>query len=573
MVDDLDQDYGGYFWRGGAKIELEKEENRFTVIPDNRIAWERADNLPGVRRIKPVSRGVFKVETTDAERDIIMDVLRNKPFNAIVHHAYRPKGETGTVYYLTDKITVKFQPECPLEQQEALLEKYRLQVLKEYTHLPGTFLLRITASSGENPLKIANRIREEEGVLEAEPNLVNRFHTAYRPADPYFKNQWHLEAEKGLQLLAEASVNAPAAWDISRGKREITVALIDDGFDLEHPDLCGEGKIVAPHDFVDDDTRPFPEAGRNDYHGTPCAGVALAEMNGEGVVGVAPGCSFMPVRFPLEADDDRLIEIFVATAQKAHVISCSWGPPPVYAPLSLALQETLTELALHGGPNGKGVVICFAAANFNAPINSPGISGGLVWLDYGTGKQMKTVGRIQNGFAAHPRVVTVAASTSLNRHAAYSNWGPEVSVAAPSNNFHPLDPDQYMPGRGIWTIDNEKYGYGFTKNSIYTENFGGTSSATPLVAGIAGLILSVHPGLTAAEVKQIMEDTADKIEDLQDDPILKTNRGRYDAAGRCDWFGFGKVNAAKALRQAELRREQPDSRRQTELLEPVAALP
>jgi hypothetical protein len=323
MVDDLDQDYGGYFWRGGAKIELEKEENRFTVIPDNRIAWERADNLPGVRRIKPVSRGVFKVETTDAERDIIMDVLRNKPFNAIVHHAYRPKGETGTVYYLTDKITVKFQPECPLEQQEALLEKYRLQVLKEYTHLPGTFLLRITASSGENPLKIANRIREDEGVLEAEPNLVNRFHTAYRPADPYFKNQWHLEAEKGLQLLAEASVNAPAAWDISRGKREITVALIDDGFDLEHPDLCGEGKIVAPHDFVDDDTRPFPEAGRNDYHGTPCAGVALAEMNGEGVVGVAPGCSFMPVRFPLEAASGIRPFIFGVTGN-AYRVGAPW---------------------------------------------------------------------------------------------------------------------------------------------------------------------------------------------------------------------------------------------------------
>jgi subtilisin family serine protease len=573
MVDVQNQDYGGYFWRGGERIELEKEENRFTVIPANRIAWEKADTIPGVRRIKRISRQMFKVETTDAERDITMDVLRNQPFNAIVHHAYRPKGETGTVYYLTDKVTVKFQPECPMEEQEALLEKYRLQVLKEYDHLPYTFLLRITVSSGENPLKIANRLREEEGVLWAEPNLLNRFLTSYLPEDSYFKNQWHLSAQKGPQLLAEASVDAPSAWEITRGKREITVALIDDGFDLEHPDLCGAGKIVAPHDYVDGDTRPFPEVCRNDYHGTPCAGVALAEVNGEGVVGVAPGCSFMPVRFPLEADDDLLIEIFAATAKKAHVISCSWGPPPVYAPLSSALEETLTELTVHGGPNGKGVVICFAAANFNAPINSPGISGGFIWLDYGTGKKRKTVGRILNGFAVHPRVVTVAASTSLNRHAAYSNWGPEVSVAAPSNNFHPLDPDQYMPGRGIWTIDNEKYGYGFKENSVYTENFGGTSSATPLVAGIAGLILSVNPGLTAAEVKRILEDTADKIEDLQDDPILRTNRGRYDAAGRCDWFGYGKVNAAKALRQAELGREKSDPRRQTELFEPVAALP
>jgi subtilisin family serine protease len=570
MSDDPNRDYGGYFWRGGEKIELEKEEDRFTVIPVNGDAWKRADTIPGIRQIKRLNRQLYKVETSAAERDITMDVLRNKPFKAIVHHAYHPKDDRSTVYYLTDKITVKFRPESTIEQQELLLEKYRLQVLKEYEHLPHTCLLRITSSSGENPLKIANRLREEAIVSWAEPNLLNRFTTAYLPQDPNFINQWHLAAKKGPQLLAEASVNAPAAWDITRGKREITVALIDDGFDLDHPDLCGEGKIIAPQDYVDGDERPFPEVYHYDYHGTPCAGVAIAEENGEGVVGVAPGCSFMPVRFPLEAEDDLLIEIFMTTGRKAHVISCSWGPPPVYSPLPLALQETFTELALHGGPNGKGVVICFAAGNFNAPLNSPGISGGFVWLDYGTGEKKKTMGRILNGFAAHPQVVAVAASTSLNQHAAYSNWGPEVSVAAPSNNFNPLDPEQYMPGRGIWTIDNEKYGYGFTENSVYTDNFGGTSSATPLVAGIAGLILSVNPELTAAEVKQILENSADKIEDSQEDSIFEVNRGRYDPTGRCDWFGYGKVNAAKALQQARLGLESSQSTSRTPSSETMA---
>ncbi|HJV81429.1 S8 family serine peptidase [Noviherbaspirillum sp.] len=92
--------------------------------------------------------------------------------------------------------------------------------------------------------------------------------------------------------------------NVTRGERSIVVALIDDGFDLSHPDFDGPGKIVSPKDYVDGNANPFPEAAHDDYHGTPCAGVAIAESNGRGVVGVAHGCAFMPVRFPLAADDD-----------------------------------------------------------------------------------------------------------------------------------------------------------------------------------------------------------------------------------------------------------------------------
>ena len=80
-------------------------------------------------------------------------------------------------------------------------------------------------------------------------------------------------------------VNAPDAWEISRGERNIVVALLDDGF--YHPeDLVGEGKIVFPKDYIDG-LNPTP--GPGDYHGTPCAGVALAESNGKGVVAIISG--------------------------------------------------------------------------------------------------------------------------------------------------------------------------------------------------------------------------------------------------------------------------------------------
>ncbi len=548
------KEFGNYVWRGGQRIQLEKETDRFTVLPSSRDELERIRSAPGVRVIKPVTNQVFKVETTMTERDAAMAALRSESFRTIVHHAYRPKNSEGTVFYLTDKIIVRFDAKADAAQIDKLLKKYGLRVLKEYEPQPNTYLLQVTSSSGENPIKVANRLAQERLVFFAEPNMVNRFQPAFFPADGYFKRQWHLHANKRPQLIPEASVSAPAAWDVTRGNRSIVVAVVDDGFDLSHPDFQGAGKVVFPKDYVDGDANPFPEATQGDYHGTPCAGVAIAESNGRGVVGAAHGCAFMPVRFPLSADDDLMIDIFEEVGQRADVISCSWGPPPVFAPLSSSVFNMLKQLATTGGPRGKGCVICFAAANFDAPINDPVNAGGFVWLDYGSNVLRKTTGRILNGLATHPSVIAVAASTSLSKHAAYSNWGKEISVCAPSNNFHPLDPSAFVPGRGIWTTDNEAFGKGFTAHSRYTGQFGGTSSATPLTAGLAALVLSANPKLSASEVKDVLQSTADKIVDTDPDIVLGTNRGQYNSKGRCDWFGFGKVNAAKAVAESVRRK-------------------
>ncbi|MEZ4714694.1 MAG: S8 family serine peptidase [Caldilineaceae bacterium] len=196
-------------------------------------------------------------------------------------------------------------------------------------------------------------------------------------------------------------------------------------------------------------------------------------------------------------------------------------------------------------------MICFAAGNYNAPLAVKDELSQVTWLDYNAGIHRVTFGEIHNGFAAHPDVIAVAASTSLNRHAAYSNWGPEISVCAPSNNFHPLFFGAFVPGQGIWTTDNEAFGVDYQPGSRYTGRFGGTSSATPLVAGVAALVRSANPDLTAVDVRDILERTADKIIDNEPDVVTGVNRGVYDADGRCDWFGYGKVNAAAAVAEAK----------------------
>jgi subtilisin family serine protease len=194
-------------------------------------------------------------------------------------------------------------------------------------------------------------------------------------------------------------------------------------------------------------------------------------------------------------------------------------------------------------------VICVAAHNFNAPLRDLGLPNAVPWRD-GEGRLRTSRGKILNGLACHPDVIAVSASTSLNRKAQYSNWGAEVSVCAPSDNWHPTDSAAYTPGRGIWTIDNEGVGAGFSANSRYTGAFGGTSSATPLVAGIAALMLSVNPQLRAAEVKALLQATADKIMDAGTDPMTGHAFGGYDRKGHSRWFGHGKVNAALAVAAA-----------------------
>ncbi|MEN7550371.1 S8 family serine peptidase [Rapidithrix thailandica] len=537
-----------FLWRGGEQIPLEKEEEVFTAIVQNKRELENLSQATGVKEVKKVENGIYKVKVQSAVRDTVMQQYREASQTGICHHAYRPKDANNTRYYLTDQLIIRFKHHVSHQRIAQLLSENGLKSLKQYPGMNHTYLVQVTKEAGGNPVKVSNQLHGANEIEYVEPNLVERFASAYLPNDDYFERQWHLKSWEAPELVPEADVKAERAWDITRGKANITIAVMDDGFDLSHPDFAGAGKIVHAKDYVDGDAHPFPEKNEGDYHGTPCAGVALAVENGYGVVGIAPGCAFMPVRFPLSANDDLLWEAFDFVGKRADVISCSWGPVPAYAPLSSLIKDKFSQLAQRGGPRKRGCVIVFAAGNYNAPLRDEQ-NQTFRWRHphYGIIEQH---GPIVNGYASHPEVVAVAASTSLNKKAMYSNWGEQISVSAPSNNFHPLEPAAYAPGLGIWTTDNERYGEGFS-NGRFTGRFGGTSSATPLVAGIAGLILSANPGLSARQVKKILEITADKITDFTQDVILGHNKGEYDENGHSEWFGFGKANAANAVVKAQ----------------------
>ncbi|MBL9022432.1 MAG: S8 family serine peptidase [Myxococcales bacterium] len=540
-----------FLWQGGRKIAVTTDPDEITIHAEQEDEAREAALAASVpaTNLRAVSPGLIRARVTD--RDGSMKRLREA--NRVVHHVYRDEKTGQSEFLIGESFFIKFKEGTKASVVDEYLRTNKLVLEREVG--PNLLLVRVTTETGMNPIRAANAAVEHKDVEYAEPNLVRtlRRMSSFIPADPYFPRQWHLDAPANSQdLVKGAGIFAPEAWSETRGSREVVVAVADDAIDLTHPDFVGEGKVVGrlnaiasgSHLYWDEAVQPRP----GDYHGTPCAGVAVAEQNGQGTVGVAPGCALLAVRFPLSLSDAHMAQLFEKVSSVADVISCSWGYGPADAPMSRALSDTISRLAKEGGRRGKGLVICIAAGNNNCPIRDLENETKYFYLD-GNGYKRSYDGPIDRWIAAHPDVITVSAATSLKHRSAYSSWGKEINVCAPSNNFDDLY-EISVSGRGVFTTDNEGFGPGsdFTPQSRYTPEFGGTSSATPTVAGVAALVISVNPSLTAAEVRKILENTADK--DLVIESATPVNVPGDFVNGFSLWFGYGKVNARAAVAAA-----------------------
>lgn len=547
--------------RGGEELALEKVSDRFTVRPTSAAAGEAlAQALPAQYEQTIPHAHLEEFKVAPKQRDQVMQAARESESSAFVSHVYQLRNNPETLVYLTDQLTIQFTEETEEDAIASVAAEFGLQTVKPVVGIPNTFVFQLTPSATENPVKIANRLMGRPEILIAEPEIVIPKEAHYRPKDPYYPKQWYLNHGGGSMLAANSHINVEKAWDITRGNRSIVVAVADDAIDLNHPDFQGTGKIVAPKDFKDNDFLPLPDISE-ESHGTACAGIAVAEENGIGIAGVAPGCALMPIRTTGFLDDETIEQLFdYCIANDASVISCSWGPAAVYFPLSLRQRAALTRAATKGR-RGKGCVIVFAAGNANRPVS------GTVYERSWPDDLLKGATNWLGGFTIHPDVITVSACTSLSKKAAYSNWGTNVSVCAPSNNAPPgmwFERTGYistapevmvsLPGLGMFSADLVgALGY---ESGDYVSTFGGTSSACPVVAGVAALVISANPELTAQEVKRILQETADKIVDRDADPQLGMRLGTYDTNGHSQWFGYGKVNAFNAVQAAQQKTPQ-----------------
>ena len=447
---------------------------------------------------------------------------------------------SGKPVVFTENFFIKFWDEVTTSECESIIAKYQLNIKKSLSYAKNAYFVSSSEGTGLEIFQIAQQILEEKNTEFCHPELIRE--CRYRVIHP---QQWHLQEITVNGTNIDAHPNIEKAWEMTKGS-DIVIAIVDDGVDIDHEEFSGDNKVVSPRDVTEqiNDPRPkdpFAFFDVFDNHGTACAGVACA--SGNNASGVAPDARLMPIRFASGLGSQAEADAFVwATDQGADVISCSWGPEDgewwnpsdpqhdVVAPLPDSTRLAI-NYAVENGRNGKGCVITWAAGNGNENVEN-------------------------DGYASYDKVIAVGACNDRNKRSIYSDFGESVWCCFPSNDFGyaPLAHPEPISS-GIWTTDREGaagYNPGIISpfdsdppgddSGNYTENFGGTSSACPGVAGIAALILSANPDLYWYQVKDILALVAVKID---------SSAGSYDSYGHSPFYGFGRPDAAKAVRIAK----------------------
>jgi subtilisin family serine protease len=510
---------------GNQTLKLTKSEDLVAIKPELNQEQEALSAIKSTidtGEAEPNTLGGFilvKAENTSKEEvGNQLDILRLNSAVDIASHVFYSSDDQVPLIP-SNELYVECAEDANLSDCNQLFTAHKLGFVE--ARGDRQFILRVTPES-ENPIKVAVALQQSPLIAIAEPELITpqQLYNFVVPKVKRFPDLWHLQnvGKHGKQsismgFVAGADARVVEAWEHLQhlGSPEVIVAVIDDGFDLDHPAFSDPDKLIAPWDFTGKHHNPTPSA--KDWHGTACAGVAVGSPSSE-ILGAAPHCRLMPVRWGISISDSDIEAWFDYVREKnAWVVSCSWGVRTKNFPLSTRASRAIERCAKEGR-NGLGCVICFAAGNDNRNVNQP------------------ATGSV-NGFAIHPDVIAVAASTSQAQKADYSNYGQEIHVCAPSSG---------AGGWGITTSDVRSSGYsrgkGYT-NTFDRSAFGGTSSACPLVAGICALILSIKPDLTSQEVKQLLQKTARKIDDQKS----------YDASGHSPYYGYGCVDAASAVKE------------------------
>ena len=357
-------------------------------------------------------------------------------------------------------------------------------------------------------------------VFYAVPNYMHSASAV--PSDPLYSSQWHYPL-----------INLPAAWDLETGGADVTVAIIDTGVLMTHPDLQGQFSADGGYDFIRSDVisadgQPGIDSDPNDvgdnpnsfgsssFHGTHVAGTVAAATSfsggGVGVAGVAPGVKLMPVRvlgvgggtsydiiqgvlYAAGLPNDSGITL--NAAERADVINMSLGRSGGY---SLAEQNAYTQV------RATGVIVVAAAGNNNSSTFSYP--------------------------ASYAGVISVSSVDRNKQKAYYSNFGTAVDVAAPGGDVRfDVDGDGFPDGVLSARADDSSGTAVANYNAIQ-----GTSMASPHMAGVVALMKSTHSGLTPTQVDSLLSSGA-IVEDI-------------GVIGRDNIFGHGLIDANKAVIEA-----------------------
>ena len=513
-----------YYYVEGRKVLLTEDFSSYSFI---RTSVTKANFvLPQGVKVLKKHNNVSIIETGDAAAKATLAK------NGALFPAYIKE---GAKVHVSGLLFVKIPGRPDAENAAKWCKKNGMTFVKQYKYVPEWYLVSVEG----NPVKKAAELVESKVADAAEPSFfIPLQKRTYKPNDPLFKNQWHLNNDSSnTAVTGNDHAHVAEAWEVMKafrgilGGKGVKLAIIDDGFDLDHEDFTG--RFTNGWDFAGDDDDPTYEhktywgEDYSDMHGTCCAGVAgAATDNGTGVSGACPDCTLIPIRMDMEGYslDTPAIESFEWAAEHgADIISNSWGPTDNGG--AVDMNTTLKNLVANlttTGRNGKGIIILFAAGN---------------------GEESIDASNTKDGFANNPNVFAIGATNAKGNRAYYSDYGKSLDFMAPSCDYSNNGYGDLIDG--IWTIDNtgsDGYNTGTSSQGDskgnYTNDFGGTSSACPLAAGITGLLLSANPALTRDEVYQIYVETSDKV------------GGVSYSNGFNEKYGYGRINACEAVKKA-----------------------
>jgi subtilisin family serine protease len=508
----------------GGRIGLEFiGEASVPALATRNTAVRLNDAAFGGRAVDAAVRGIFELRTERLPRAAWRRAA--EPPKSPPPAVFRER-DSGLVRMVHREVIVRFRPGLSAERREQLLAGQGLELRRENALVPDQVVTVDRRREGPEMVEMCNGFVEADDIVFATPNFVSEYRRGALP-EP-MPEQWHL-LNRGLVAaqVAGEDVNAVLAWP-QAGDAQVVVAVLDDGVDIDHPNLVDRiwtnpdsaGPDVNGRDFFLPDEHPdhfnprpkqfvfpFDQMTGNDIHGTPCAGVIGAA--GRGAMGIARNVRILPVKiFHADslAQDERVADAIRYAALNADILSCSWSGP----------RSTDIELAIEDagrlGRGGRGAAVFCASGNEDSPVGYP---------------------------AALPTAIAVGASTDQAVRASYSNFGPELDFVAPSSGgvegIFTTDVAN-PPGRGFNVGLEERGG----ADGLHTNEFGGTSSATPLAAGVGALVLSTNPELSRDELRGVLADTAEKIGDP----------ASYGPDGRSDEYGFGRIDAQAAVAAA-----------------------
>ena len=319
--------------------------------------------------------------------------------------------------------------------------------------------------SKKNVIEVIEQLQTMEGVVYAGPDYIVPVADLH-PSDPYYMEgrQWGLNGDYGIDI--------ESAWDTTTGSQEVTVGVIDTGISF-HEELYT--KFSIGYDFYNENNITTDD---EDHHGTHVAGIIAATSNAKGVVGVAPAIKLSALQVSHWDAEEQ--DYYIYTSDVLEAISFAsglWGTP---------YQISVLNYSVSGF--GTNTSLLYSISQF------PGV---FVWS---AGNERENVDLNTNidGFDL-PNLISVGALSSSGVKADFSNYGNNVNI--------------YAPGAGIWsTIPTNNYA-----------NMSGTSMAAPFVSGVAALLLSDNPGLTAEEVKEAI------LQGAEDNQILGNNGVQYQS--------------------------------------------